>query len=363
MLNIAVFFGGKSVEHDVSIITGRQVLNNIDSTKYNVFPIYIDKTNKWWTGNDLDLQQTYLPFVEKKHKRISIISGENVLIVKSGLKQKKIKIDCAFNCCHGTYGEDGNLQGLLNCLSIPFTGSDTLASSICMNKIIMKRLFERYNFPIPKYICLNREHIMNYENIKLKFPLIVKPANLGSSIGISRVDNKEELFKALETAFHFDGEVIIEEAVQNLREINCSVQKIKDEIVTSDLEEPVSWEKFLSFDDKYVQKGKKSGQKRKINVKIGKRLENKIRNISKMCYEHFNLSGAIRIDFLLDDLKKELFINEINTIPGSMAFYLWKGKEISFRKLIDLQIEQALLKEKQKSLNQTEFKSNILSQN
>ncbi len=362
MLNIAVFFGGKSVEHDVSIITGRQVLNNIDTTKYNVIPIYIDKKNKWWTGDDLHLQQTYLPFVEKKHKNIMVLAGENIFAINYGLKQKRVEIDCAVNCCHGTFGEDGNLQGLLNILSIPSTGSDTLASSICMNKIFMKRLFERYNFPVPKYICLNRSQIMEFENIKLKYPLIVKPANLGSSIGISRVANKEELFSALETAFNFDGEVIIEEAVQNLREINCSVQKIDGEIVTSDLEEPITWEKFLSFDDKYVQNGKKSGQKRILKVKIGKRLENKIRKISSMCYELFNLSGVIRIDFLLDDLKKELYINEINTIPGSMAFYLWKGKGISFRKLIDLQIEQALQKQKQKLLNKTDFQSNILSQ-
>lgn len=361
MLNVAVFFGGKSVEHDVSIITGRQVLANIDSAKYNVIPVYIDKNNKWWTGDDLDLSQTYLPFNQKKHKSISICAGENVFVI-NGFKQKRIKIDCAVNCCHGTCGEDGNLQGLLNLLDIASTGSDTLASSVCMNKIFMKRLFERFGFSIPKYITLKRQQIMEYENVKLKFPLIVKPANLGSSIGISRVNNREELFSALETAFCFDEEVLIEEAVLNLREINCSVQKINDEIVTSDLEEPIAWEKFLSFEDKYVQNGKKSGQKRKLKVKIGKRLEKKIRDISSLCYEYFNLSGVIRIDFLLDDATKQLFINEINTIPGSLAFYLWKGKGISFKKLIDLQIEQAIKKREQKLLNKTNFQSNILSQ-
>lgn len=362
MLNVAVIFGGKSVEHDVSIITGRQVLNNIDKKKYKVIPVYIDKFGVWWTGKDLVESKTFLPFDGNKHKKISVIPGENFFLI-NGLFKKKVRIDCAINCSHGTNGEDGNLQGLLNLINVASTGSDTLSSSICMNKIVMKNLFEKLNLPVVKFVTLKRMDLMNYDKIKLRYPLIVKPSSLGSSIGISKVYNSNDLFNALETAFNFDGEVIIEEAVDNLREINCSVQVINDEITTSDLEEPISWENFLSFNDKYILGGKKSRQKRKTKVKIGKKLENKIRDISKFCYESFNLSGVIRIDFLLNNETKELYINEINTIPGSLAFYLWKGQGISFRKHIDLQIEQAVEKQAQKLLNKTEFESNLLEEN
>ena len=359
MKNIAVIFGGKSVEHDVSIITACQIMNNIDKEKFDVTAIYIDKNGNWWTGKDFDKKQTFVNFSQSKHKKISLKMGEPYIYFSFGRKKK---IDCFFNCCHGTFGEDGNLQGVFNCLNVAFTGSDTLASALCMNKVMMKKLFEFYDFPIVSYEVYKRSDIVKCEKCKLKFPVIVKPANLGSSVGISKVMEKNQLMSALETAFCFDGEVIVEECVSHLREINCSVMKVGDEIVVSNFEEPIGWENFLTFDDKYVGGGKKSGQKRKLKVDLPKDIEKEIIDISKQSYEKLGLAGVVRNDFMLNDKTKQLYINEINTIPGSMAFYLWQGKQVSFRKLIELQIEDAFKNQENKLLNKTNFESKILEQ-
>ncbi len=362
MKNIIIIFGGKSVEHEVSIITGKQVIENIDKSQFNPIPVYIDREGVWWHGNDFSKKETFLNFDKTKHKKVFCFFGENSLYIKNLIRKKRIPIFAAVNCCHGTNGEDGALQGIFECLNIPYTSSEILGSSLCMNKIVMKQLFEFFNYRITRYKTVKRGEEIDLSTIvkEFTFPLFVKPANLGSSVGINKCENEEELKYALEVALNFDEWAIIEEAVLNLREINCSVQRIDGRIETSDLEEPISWEKFLTFEEKYINRGKKSGQKRKINVELPKELEEEIRKISKECYEKFFLDGIIRIDFLFNNETKQLYINEINTIPGSLSFYLWKGKGISFKKLISLAIMQAITRFENKKKNKTDFHSDIL---
>lgn len=360
MENIAIIFGGKSVEHEVSVITALQVIKNIDRQKYNVLPIYIDKKGVWWTAKNADQKQTYAMISKAKKWQVQPLLGQAKIKIKK-LFSKPTKIDAVINCCHGTGGEDGCLQGVLESLNVPYSGPDVLASAICMNKILCKQLFEYHNLPIVqhKIVCRGENVDLNTICSQLGFPIIVKPCSLGSSVGISCCEDVEQIQKALEIAFEFDSQAILEQAVQNLKEINCSVQKINGIVECGQLEMPISWEKFLTYEQKYVQKNK-NAKKRIVNVKLPKKIQRQIENYSKLVYEKFCLDGVIRIDYLMDDSTKQIYINEINTIPGSLAFYLWKGKGISLRQHIDLQIEQAKQKWANKQKNKTNFSSNIL---
>ena len=356
MKNICVIFGGKSVENEVSVITAKQVLENIDYSKYKVYPVYIDKQNNFWSGKDFKKVETFKNFNPKKHKEVSFKGNCKGIYIK----RKFVSIDCAVVCCHGTCGEDGSLQGLLNMVGIPYTCCGVEASAICMNKITMKKFFENLNLPISKYMEVD---FLKYKNItekdiKLKYPLFVKPANLGSSVGINKCNNFEEVKSALDIAFHFDKKVIIEQGVQNLIEYNCSTLKINEKVCASNIEQPHAWSDFLNFDDKYLKKGKKFGRKIK-KIKIGKKLEQKIKEMAILVHEKFDLQGVVRTDFLYDKQSKLLYINEINTIPGSLAYYLWKNQNLSFKDLIDILILNALQKNKQDNQISTNFNSKI----
>lgn len=356
MKNICVIFGGKSVESEVSIITAKFAMQNFDFTKYKMFPVFIDKSGKWWTGKNFDKVETFKPFIPQKHKKVVLQAGSGGLY----LKNKFVKIDCALVCCHGGFGEDGSLSGLLNMLEIPYTCCNVEASSICMNKITMKKMFEHLNLPVTNYICLDKENA-DWEQLisKLKYPLFVKPANLGSSVGINKCTNLDELKVATEIAFNFDNLLIVEEAVENLIEYNCSSMRYNGEIVASQIEQPQSWSDFLNFEDKYIKKGKKLHKKMK-HTKIGQRLEQKIKTMTKLVHSEFGLKGVVRIDYLFDKQSKKLYINEINTIPGSLAFYLWKSEKLSFKDIMDIIISQGI-EEYQKRQNLiTYYDSSIL---
>lgn len=360
MENIAVFYGGKSVEHEVSIITAIQIMQNIDENKFKIHPVYIDKSGKWWTLKEFLDKTKYINIQKAKKNRVKANFGEPYIII-DGIINKKIKIDVALICCHGTNGEDGVLQGVFESLNIPYSGCAVLSSSVCMNKIYMKELFEHYKMPIVEYLTFKRDDNIDFEKIEkeIKYPMFVKPANLGSSVGINKCEDLQELKTALEVAFSFDEFVIIERGVENLKEINVSVQRINNKIETSELEHPISWTKFLSFEEKYVSKHK-SDKKREIGIRLPQKLEEQIDTLAKQAYIKFNLSGVIRIDFLYDLKAKNLYINEINTIPGSLAFYLWKGKGISLREHITLQIVQAKNKWQIKDKNITDYTNTLL---
>lgn len=340
MKNLAVFYGGKSAEHDISIITAMQVMNNLDKNKYNVVPVYIDYNNSWHELQDYKNMNIYTQ-ANPKGKSLATGFFDKFLLSKStfGLKKYK-KIDVAINCCHGLNGEDGTLSGLLTLANIPFVGSNTLASSVGMDKVIMKDVFRANNIPCPKYVYFlkedyqtNSSEIILQAEIEISYPMIVKPANLGSSIGINIAKNREELQKNIEIALNFDKKVIIEQVIPNLREVNCSCMKVSDEIKTSLLEEPKNWKTFLTFDEKYLQPNI-DNKKKTIGITLGKKIDKQIFDLSKKIYTIMGCSGVVRIDYLFDNEAKQIYVNEINTIPGSYANYLWKDY-CSFTRLLD----------------------------
>lgn len=350
MKNVAVFFGGVSSEHDISIITGIQTICSLDKEKYNVFPIYIAKNGKWVFSNKFDNVDIFLNFNENAYKKVFLLSGENVLYQKLSILTRKIaKLDVAIICCHGLNGEDGTLQGLLELSNIPYSSSGVLGSSVCMDKIIMKQIFEVNNLPITNYTWFTSQ---NFDNEKeaickrikedLSFPLIVKPANLGSSIGISICKNISDFVKAVDIAKHYDNRIVIEEAVENLREFNCACLGHEGNIMeVSELEEPISWDKFLSFEQKYLNFATVKYE-RKDNVKLNKAIKDKIKNITKTAFAKLCCSGVVRVNFLFNNKTDEIYINEINTIPGSLANYLWNNMD--YKILLDKLIEIAFLK-------------------
>lgn len=363
MLNLAIFYGGKSVEHDISIITAIQVMKNLDKDKYNITPIYVDENNNWCVlDNYLDMNI----YANKKYKSISLVCGmDRGYLIKRGMvgyKRYK-KIDVAINCMHGLNGEDGTLAGLLELNNIAYVGSSVLASSIGMDKVIQKDVLKINNLPVVEYMYFlkndyvnSKEEILNKIEYKINYPLVVKPANLGSSIGINISKNREELQKNIEIALNFDKKIIIEEKINNLREINCSVIGGNNYVETSVLEEPKNWETFLDFNEKYLNNGK---NKKEINVKIGDGIDDEIKDLSIKVFKLFGASGVVRIDYLLDEKTKEIYINEINTVPGSFANYLWKDK-YTFRGVLDKLIEIAVEEYKYKNEYKYTYKTDVL---
>ena len=362
MKNLAIFYGGKSVEHDISIITALQVMNNIDTTKYTILPIYIAKDGKWIYIKDYKNMNNYTGESINKNDIVGIIDSYIIKQSKFGLKRLK-KIDVAINCMHGTNGEDGSLSGVLEMYNIPYVGSSVLASSVGMDKVIQKDVFRANNIPVAKYYYFykedyyeNKDKIINEVEDKIGYPAVVKPANLGSSIGINFSKNREELQKNIEIALNFDKKVIIEEQILNLREINCSVignYKIQE---TSVLEEPKNWKTFLDFDEKYLSAG---DDKKQIDVNISPEIDNKIKNTSLKIFKLLGCNGVIRIDFLFNTETEKIYVNEINTIPGSLANYLWQHK-YKFGEFLDMLIEFALEEKTYKNMHKYTYASCVL---
>ena len=271
-----------------------------------------------------------------------------------GIFGKKVlgEIDIMFPAIHGTNGEDGTIQGLLELIDIPYVGPGVLGASVGMDKILMKDIYKANNLPVVEYSWFYRskwekdkDQIIEDIEEKLGYPLFVKPANLGSSIGISKAKDREGLINSIEIAIKYDRKIIIEKAVESPREINCSVIGYEDELITSLCEEPLGWEEVLTFEDKYVKSnakgGKSSGERRIIPAEIEDNIREEIEQLAKKAFATIDARGVSRIDFLIDKNNK-IYINEINTLPGSISFYLWEGKGYPFNKLIDELINIAI---------------------
>lgn len=369
MKKVAVIFGGKTVEHEVSVITGMQIIENMDKNKYEIIPIYIDKNGKWLTGSSLMKFENFRDnnFTDLNEIILSPNHGNNKIYIKPedvSIFKKKIlgEIDIAFPAIHGMNGEDGTIQGVFELMNIPYVGAGVLASSVGMDKILMKDVYKANGLPIVDYFWFYRskwqedsEQIIDDIENNISYPMFVKPSNLGSSIGISKANNEEELIGAIEIAINYDRKILIEKAVEKGREINCAVMGYEENLVTSLCEEPLGWEEILTFEDKYVKSNMKSskneGERRIIPADIEENIIEEIEELAKKAFKVIDSRGVSRIDFLIDENKK-VYINEINTLPGSMAFYLWEGKGYPFIKLIDELINIALktYEEKQKNL-------------
>ncbi len=364
MQNIAVIFGGKSSEHDISILTGVTLLQNLSDIKYNVYPIYINKKGEFLYSKKFKDINTF-----KKDKimgkRVTFLPGSNFLFKKCVFCYKKFtKIDFCFNAQHGLNGEDGALSGLLNLCSIAYQNSDIFASAVSMDKILTKYVCEGLKIPVVNFMTVSKKDYIKNEQIvlekiaqKLQYPIIIKPARLGSSIGITRCNDVDELKGALNLAFVLDENVLIETALTDFKEYNIAVMKLNGEIKLSKIEEPLSSHEVLSFEDKYLSQNKLKGMEslsRKIPADINPKIEKKIKSIATQIYEKINFQGVIRIDFLYDE---KLYLNEINSIPGSLANYLW---DFSYPTLLDLLLKEGLKNKQNKDEIKYTFESSVL---
>ncbi|MCL2797722.1 MAG: D-alanine--D-alanine ligase [Firmicutes bacterium] len=352
-MKIAVFFGGKSCEHNISLITGAQVMRALAS-RHEVIPVYIDKAGAFFTGKELAKPGAFKKGANPKKIPAVIRPASDKLYSKSG--KALYKIDAAVLATHGFGGEDGCLQGLLTLAGIPFTGSGVAASALGMDKILMKKLFERAFLPTLPYVALAAAEYRDtlsgvVENIKkeLRFPMIVKPAGGGSSIGISVAHGFPELFEAINAALLWDNAAVVENALPpGFTELNCAVLGNGNELIASEIEQPVSAEEFLTFREKYLAnpggksgrggvkgKGGAGGARKKFPADIPEALSEKVKSYAKRAFSAVGASGVARVDFLYDG--EVLYVNEINTIPGALSYYLFSHgpHKMTFPDLLD----------------------------
>ena len=387
-IRVGVIFGGESVEHEVSIISAIQAMNKIDEEKYEIIPIYITKNREWYTGDMLKDIEVYQDLNLIKRYSTNVVlyykNGSYVLQKKKGLFKSVVKeIDIAFPIVHGTNVEDGVLQGYLQTIGIPFVGSNVYGSVAGQDKTIMKDIWKEENLPMTKYVWFydtdyRQDKDAVLDKIKgLKYPLIVKPATTGSSVGISFCDDIEKLKEGIDEAVQYDTKIIVEEVVQNLKEVNIAVMGNYENQKVSAIEEVFSGNNFLTFQDKYIGNGKgklkgfkkgaiKTSSKgmasanRKLPADLDPKMQKEIEDIAMRAFKALGSSGNSRIDFLVDEKTNKVYINEINSIPGSLAFYLWDAKDINFTQVLDDMI-QIGIKDYKKRISKTHsFESNIL---
>lgn len=362
-LTVGVLFGGRSTEHEVSIISGLQVIFNLSHEKYDVVPIYVTKSGAWIKGDsrflDFSFYKDLNSIPERAHEfyfKDNTIFEKKTLLANVQMSTKSEKLDLVIPVFHGTFGEDGCVQGLLEMSGIPYTGCGVLASSIGMDKLAQKLVFAAAGIPQVKY---------NQTGEGLSFPVFVKPSNGGSSIGITKVRKTEELSDAIAVAKCYDRKVLIEESAEGYMEINISVLgNTGEELKTSVCEQPVPSKEVLTFEDKYQSgsgsKGMASAQ-RLIPAPIKAETAAKIKEYAKCAFEAIDGSGLARVDFLVSPDENTVYINEINTLPGSMAFYLWDKSGYSFPQLLDELIVLGRARFEQRNKSIFTFNSNILA--
>lgn len=373
--SVGIIIGGKTVEHEVSIITGLQVYDNIDRSLFEPRIIYIKKDGKWLIGDSLNNINNYKSnsFEDSYEVLPGFNNGKLILYphpeIKQGIFGKKFKpeeIDLIFPAVHGTNAEDGSLHGMFQMNSVPCAFGSVLSSAVGMDKIIMKNVFEINNIPVVDYMWFyrsdweksSREIIDNIE--KIGYPVMIKPSNLGSSVGINKADNREELIKSIEIANFYDRKIIAEKCLEDIREINCAVMGYENNFTVSLCEEPIGWKEFLTYEDKYINKVKDSSDsKRKIPADIDDDIREKIQDYAKRAFKSIDCCGNARIDFLLDG--NNIYVNEINTIPGSIAFYLWEDLGYTFADIVTEILNLALAQQKQRDMNTVSYDIDLLN--
>lgn len=373
-VRVGVIYGGTTVEHEVSVISAVQAMNHLDHDKYDVVPIYITKDKVWYTGKMLEEIDVYKDFnsLKKYAKKINLIRKDNrFVLVTNGLFSKEVaEIDIAFPIVHGNNMEDGTIQGYLQTIGIPFVGSGILGSALGQDKVVMKQVMRDSSIPIVPYLWffdtefLSRQDEILEEVNKLGYPVIVKPATLGSSVGIGVAKNSNELKEKVADAINYDTKIVVEKLIEDLIEVNCSVIGNYEYQETSAIEEVMSTSEFLTYRDKYVGKGKTKGMaatNRVIPARINKKEEEQVRNLAKQVFRTLNLGGVCRTDFLIDKNKEIVYVNEPNTIPGSLSFYLWEPVGKPYRELLEFLITHAIKDFKNKAKKTTSFDTNILS--
>ena len=383
MIKLGVIFGGETVEHEVSVISAVQAMENIDENKYEVIPIYITKDRVWYTGNMLKDMNIYkdMDLLKRYAKEVVLYKrdGEFVLQSTKGLFKSIVNtVDVVLPIVHGQNVEDGSLAGYLESIGIPYAGPGILGAALGQDKVTMKEVFQANELPIVPYTWFydveyntNKEEILK-EVKKLGYPVIVKPARLGSSVGIKVVKTSDEIEEAINDAILYDNKIVVEKVIENLIEVNCSVLGNYEYMETSVLEEVTSSKDFLTYQDKYMGGGKgklgtkssskgMASAKRRIPANISDKLTKEVQELSKQAFKALNLSGVCRIDFLIDGKSKKVYINEPNTIPGSLSFYLWKETNKDYTSLLDEIITLGIRNYKNRVKKTHSFDTNILS--
>ena len=383
--NIAVFFGGRSVEHEISVISALQAIHAFDTDKYNVVPVYISKKGRWYTGSNL-LEVSNYRNMEKLTSGATEVymrpeyGDYNLYRVQGNLLGKKApvvaRLDAALPVLHGTHGEDGIFEGVLETIGIPYAGCNTLSSANGMDKITMKMILRGCGVPVVDYVWftdgewrMQRNALIGKVEEELGYPVIVKPANLGSSVGISKASDRNELEKAVDNAEKFSTRLIVERMVKDLQEINCSVLGNADECRPSVCEEPVKSGDFLSYEDKYMGGGNSKGgskqgmqsSERRVPADLPEETTRRIRKMACDTFRALGCHGVSRVDVMIDRADNSIYVNEINTIPGSLSFYLWEATGLSFTALIDELIKLAFARKRAEDLKTFSFDNNIFA--
>lgn len=381
MIKVGVIFGGESVEHEVSIITAVQAMNFINSQKYEVVPIYIDKKRNWYTGELLREMETYkdLENIGNYAKEVTLTRKDDEFILqkKHGIFKGVVNtIDVAFPIVHGKGVEDGSLSGYLETIGIPYVGPSMLGASIGQDKVVQKQVLAAADVPVVNYTWFyDQEYLEDEETIlknikKLGYPVIVKPARLGSSVGITVAKNEKEVKDAIDEAIKYDEKIVVEKMISNLLELDCAVLGSNNKMECSLIGEMMTKNDFLTFEDKYIGNGGKKGPKNgnkistsgfKIPADVDKEIEEKIYAEAQKAFRALNLSGVTRFDFLVNKKTKEVFVNEPNTIPGCLAFFFFTPKGKKYPKLLDELINGAIKEYKNSQKKVTSFESNVLS--
>ncbi len=397
MLNVGIVFGGVSPEHEVSVITAMQVAAALDNNKYRPFPVYIGKDGHWYTGDNLFNIEVYkdLDTLMLISQQVHLQSGEkgNVELVSNvpkgwfGQQLQRVDLDILFLALHGGEGENGSVQGLCELYDVPYTGSGVIGSALGMDKVFSKIVCRDQGIPVVPFLAFreiqwadHEEECLDRCEAELGYPVVVKPARLGSSIGISKASDRTELDASIEEAFRYDEKIIVEHAVQNLREINCSILGDADEAIASVLEQPLTGEELLTYQEKYMRGGggdgsKASGAKggdgsagsgmasldRIIPAPVTDEQTNALQKLAVRIFQMFECAGLARIDFMVNDETGQIYFNEINTIPGSFSFYLWEPSGVPFEELTNRLIEIARKQNKQKGQRIRSYDVNLLS--
>lgn len=367
MKNIAVIFGGESCEHDISIITGVQLLSRANLPDYNLIPIYIDKNGRWLTGDELfDLDNFNDEFFAVKECTITP-SSQTLYSIKKRKLKPITNIDAAILCLHGGSGEGGGVSGLLSMAKIPYSACSLTSSAMCLDKVAFKYMMKGIGVEtIDGFAIFEEEYILGKQGVedkvnKMGYPVILKPSKLGSSIGIEVVNEKGELEEKLKKCFVFDKKVLIEKYVNIKKEINIAVIENKGDLIFSNTEEPISKSAILSFDEKYGNNTDGfEGIKRISPALINEEMTQVIRDTAAKIYSKLDLFGVVRFDFILD-IGDQLYINEVNTIPGSMANYLFDKDEYPYNKLIDIMVSNAIHRKVKEGQYQANYISDVLN--
>ncbi len=380
-IQLGVLFGSRTCEHEVSIISAIQLMRAVNRQKYDLIPIYINQKGEWFTGDSLLDIATYTPFDENRkgirQVQLDITAGSGALFATEKAKglfsqDKQVviaRLDCVIPVFHGMHGEDGSIQGMLELANLPYTSPGVGSSAIGMDKVFMKQFFRGCGFPVLPSCWFLRaawqkdaSAVMDQVEKELTYPVFVKPASLGSSIGVKRASNREELEEAFLVAFEFDRKVLVEQGLTNMLELNCSALGYNGTVRASEIEMPITEGDILDFMQKYGNASTKgmASLKRVLPAPIEDEMKARLQTLTIDIFNAMDCKGVVRIDYMFDVQSGNIYITEINTIPGSLSFYLWEACQMPYENLVDEMVSLAMQAHEDKENNNLAFQSDIL---